>query len=129
MKIVKISFPTDLSSIKDIEDANIDVFVETDDGMTYTFIVTTPKNYYWYMNKEGIDYIPAASPDIVVRSLTEENIRKALETYLEDDGYWLKLYFLCWKRKGVFDVRVMDRMIAEIKKSNDEIFDDEEIDK
>ncbi len=125
MKIVKISFPTDLSSIKDIDDANIDVFVETDDGMNYTFIVTTPKNYYWYMDKEGIDYIPASSPDIIVRSLTEENIRKVLETYMEDDGYWLKLYYLSWKRKGAFDIKAMNKMIEEIRKDNDEIFNND----
>jgi hypothetical protein len=124
MKIEKISFATDLSAIKDINDANIDVFVETDDGMTYTFIVSTPKNYYWYMNKEGIDYIPASSPDIIVRSLTEENIRKVLETYLEDDGYWLKLYYLSWKRKGAFDINQMNQMIDEIKRNNMEILND-----
>lgn len=122
MNIKSIRYAEPLSEIKDIENDNIDIFVEDDKGMVYTFVVTTPKNYYWYMNKEGIDYIPASSPDIIVRSLTEENIKKALETYMEDDGYWLKLYFLSWKRKGAFDIKAMNKMIEEIRKENDEIF-------
>jgi hypothetical protein len=88
MKIKSINYPTPLSEVNDIENDNIDIFVEADDGMTYTFVVTTPKNYYWYMDREGVDYIPASPPDIIVRSLTEGNIRKAIESYFEDDGYW-----------------------------------------
>lgn len=85
-------------------------------------VVTTPKNYYWYMDKEGLDYIPASPPDIIVRSLTEENIRKAIESYLDDDGYWLKLYFLAGKREGTFAVKAMDKMIEEIKETNKKVF-------
>lgn len=123
MKIKQIDYPTSLSEVKDINNGNIDVFVETDDGMIYTFVVTTPNNYYWYMDKERLDYIPASSPDIIVRSLTEENIKKALETFLEDEGYWLKVYFLSWKRKGAFDIKAMDKMIEEIKENNKRIFE------
>lgn len=122
MNIKSIKYAEPLSKIKDIENDNIDIFVEDDEGMVYTFVVTTPKNYCWFMDKEGIDYIPASSPNIIVRSLTEENIHKALETYLEDDGYWFKLYYLSWKRKGVFDIKAMNKMIGEIRKENDEIF-------
>jgi hypothetical protein len=122
MNIKNIKYPSPLSEIDDIENDNIDVFVEIDDGMTYTFVVATPKNYYWYMDKEGLDYIPASPPDIIVRSLTEENIRKAIESYLEDEGYWLKLYFLAGKREGTFEVEAMDMMIEEIKETNKKVF-------
>ena len=125
MKIINIKFPVYFSNINDIENDNIDVFVELEDGVTYTMVVSTPKNYYWYMDKEGFDYIPPSPPDIIVRSLTKENICKAIEAFAEDDAYWMKLYFLSGDRNGVFDVKRMDKMLADIKKTNDEIFDSE----
>ncbi len=125
MKIKKISYVEPLAKIKDIEDDNIDVFVEDDKGMVYTFVVTTPKNYYWYMDKEGLDFIPAAPPDIIVRSLTEENIKQAIESYLEEDGYWFKVYYLSGERTGAFDMKLMNDMIDEIRKNNDEIFNND----
>lgn len=82
---------------------------------------STPKNYYKYMDKEGIDYIPSAPPDIIVRRLTEENIREALETYIKDDGYWMKVYYLAGSIQDAFDMRLMDKMIHEIKKQNEGI--------
>lgn len=48
-----------------------------------------------------------------------------LEAFAEDDAYWMKLYFLSGDRNGVFDVNRMNKMLAEIKKTNDEIFDSE----
>ncbi|HWT76224.1 MAG TPA: hypothetical protein VN258_16110 [Mobilitalea sp.] len=122
MNIENIKYAVPLSDIKDIGNDNIDIFVETDDGMTYTFVVTTPKNYYWYMEKEGLNFIPASPPDIIVRELTEENIRKALETFIMDNGYWLKLYFLAGKRTGIFETEAMDKIIKDIKKSNEDTF-------
>lgn len=120
MGIKKISYPTSLDNI-DIDDDNIDVFVELDDGMVYTMTVSTPKNYYKYMDKEGINYIPAAPPDIIVRKLTEENIREALKTYIKDEGYWLKVYYLVGITQDAFDIKLMDKMVQEIKKQNEEI--------
>lgn len=121
MKIKKISYPTSLEEISDIEDDNIDIFVELDDGMVYTMTVSTPKNYYKYMDREKIDYIPSMPPDIIVRKLTGENIRNALETYVKDDGYWFKLYYLAGSTTDAFDIKLMDKMIQEIKKQNEEI--------
>lgn len=115
MEIKCIHYPTPLSEVIDIENDNVDIFVETDDGMTYTLVVTTPKNYYWYMDKEGLDYIPASPPDIIVRSLTKENIKKAVATYLENNGYWLKLYFLAGTKAGSFAVKAMEAIIAKQK--------------
>ena len=71
-----------------------------------------------------MDYIPASPPDIIVRNLTDENIRKAIESYLDDEGYWLKLYFLAGKREGSFEVKAMDKMIEEIKEINKKVFRD-----
>ena len=122
MEIKKISYPTSLDNI-DNQGDDIDIFVELDDGMVYTMTVSTPKNYYKYMDKEGIDYIPSAPPDIIVRRLTEENIREALITYIKDKGYWLKVYYLAGSVHDAFDMRLMDKMIKEIKKQNEEIED------
>jgi hypothetical protein len=44
MLVKSISFPTYLKDITDIENDNIDVFVEVEDGYTYTVVVATPKN-------------------------------------------------------------------------------------
>ncbi|MFB9275608.1 hypothetical protein [Cohnella cellulosilytica] len=121
MKILKIDFPTDLSKIQDVENDNVDVFVTLDDGLTYSLVVTTPNNYYRLMDKEKTDFISAAPPSIIVRKLTEEIIGKAVESYLADNAYWLKLYFLAGNRSNAFEVARMDKMIEDIKKSNEEI--------
>lgn len=121
MKIKNIEWPLYFDRIEDVNNDNIDVFVELEDGMSYTMVITTPKYYYEYMDKERLDYIPASPPEIIVRRLTKENIRKAIETYVEDNAYWLKLYFLAGERKGAFDMKLMDKMIDEIKKFNDEL--------
>lgn len=121
LKLIKIDYPTPLSKIEDIENDNIDIFVTLDDGMTYSLVVTTPKNYYWYMDKEGMDFIPASPPDIIVRRLTEENIQKAVESYITDNGYWIKLFFLTGQQSDVFEIDELNKMIDKIKKSNEEI--------
>lgn len=122
MKVTNIKFPIYFSNIEEIENDNIDVFVELEDGMSYTLVISTPKNYYWYMDKEGLNYIPPSPPDIIVRSLTEENIRKAIEAFAENDAYWMKLYYLSGEKDGVFNVKNMDKMLEEIKRTNEEIF-------
>lgn len=121
MKIVKLELPLYFENIKDIYNDNIDIFVELDDGITYTIVVTTPKFFYSYMDKEGLNYIPASPPEIIVRSLTVENIRSAVESYLENNAYWLKLYYLAGEMEGTFDIKLMDKRIKEIKKDNDDI--------
>lgn len=121
MKIVRLELPLYFENIKDIYDDNIDVFVELDDGMSYTMVVTTPKFFYSYMDKEGINYIPASPPEIIVRSLTEENIKSAVESYVENNAYWLKLYYLAGEEEGAFDIKLMNQRIDDIKKNNNEI--------
>ncbi|OPH56236.1 hypothetical protein BC351_29155 [Paenibacillus ferrarius] len=120
MKIQSISYPTPLSQIVDIENDNIDIFVELQDGMTYTLVVSTPKNQLWYMDKEGLDYIPPHPPDIIVRSLTEENIWKAVESFATGNAYWLKLYYLSGSREAAFDITRLDQMIEMIKIDNED---------
>ena len=89
LKIISIEYPTALSEIEDINNDNIDVFVTLDDGITYVVVVFTPINYYWCMENENIDYFNGC-PNLIVKVLTEDNIRRAIEACLENDAYWLK---------------------------------------
>ena len=54
MLVKKISFvrPNLLEEIPDIEDYNLDVFVELEDGYTYTVVIATAKNIVSLMDKE-----------------------------------------------------------------------------
>ena len=116
MKVVKIEYPTALSKIEDVENDNIDVFVELEDGFEYVVVVFTPKNYYWYMDKEDKDYF-CGCPNIVVKKLTHENISKAIEEYASGDAYWLKYYHL----SGGIDIGTLNKFIEDQRKSQDEI--------
>ena len=118
MKIINIEYPTELSKILNINDDNIDVFVELDDGFSYNLVVATPRNLETLMSREEIDYLSPGHPMIFVKVLTEENIRKAIEGYLEDNAYWLKLYYLA----GEFDLEIFAQMLKKIKKENEENF-------
>ncbi len=113
MKIIRVEYPTSLSSIEDIENDNIDVFIELKDGIKCTVVVATPKNLIWYMEKEGKNYLDKGTPFIFVKSLTEKNIMDALESFAEHDAYWLKLYHLSGERYGIFDIDSMNSMIKE----------------
>ncbi len=121
MKITQIDFPTPLSEIEDVENGNIDVFVQLEDGMTYTLVISTPKNLLWYMDKENLNFIPASPPDIIVRSLTERNIRDALENYSKGNAFWLKLYYLAGIDPDSFGIDQIDNALQIHKQANDEL--------
>lgn len=108
MKVIRIQYPTPLSEVKDINNDNIDVFVELDDGITYTVVVSTPKNYYNHMEKENIDFY-CGVPDIIVKEITHDNIERAIIKYAEDDAYWLKYYHLA----GEISVDILNKVIEE----------------
>ena len=72
MKIKNITYPTVLEKIPDLFNDNIDVFVETEDGMHFTMTICTPMFYLHYMEKENLNFIPASPPDIIVKELTKK---------------------------------------------------------
>lgn len=121
MKILEIEYPTPLSEIEDIENGNVDVFVKLEDGITYTIVVSTPKNLAWFMNNENINFIPASSQNIIVRKLTEDIIKEALENYVLDDALWLKLAFLSSDIKNLINEKSVNEKLAYIKKVNEEL--------
>jgi hypothetical protein len=91
MKVVRLECPSSLDDIYP-ENDNIDVFVTLDDGRKYSFVFSTPANLYWCMDNEGIDY-SFGFPKIFVRTLTFENIEKALSALLADNAKrWLSIY-------------------------------------
>ena len=109
MKVRNISLPYDL---KDIENDNIDVFVETDDGYMYTLSLATPTYIKFRMDEEKLDYYGPGYPFIFVRKLTPEIIEQAVKAFAEDGGYWLKVYhFAGWD--GAIDDSIFDQLKAE----------------
>ena len=109
MLIKSISFPTYLEDITDIENSNIDVFVELEDGYTYTVVVATAKNIESLMDKEKMNYFEPGYPFIIVKKLTKEIISEAIEAYASDEAYWLKLYHFA----GEIDTAVFNQLQAE----------------
>jgi len=91
VKIVAINYPSDLTECNP-ENDNLDVHVVLDDGREFTFTVATPNNISWCMENEGISYF-FGEPMVFVKNLTKENIDKAMERIVaEDGGKWLTVY-------------------------------------
>ena len=87
MLIKSINFPTYLEDITDIENSNIDVFVELEDGYTYTVVVATAKNIESLMDKERMNYFEPGYPFIIVKNLTKEIISEVIQAYALDEAY------------------------------------------
>ena len=79
MLIKSIRFPTYLEDITDIENSNIDVFVELEDAYTYTVVVAIAKNLESLMDKEKMNYFGPGHPFIIVKKLTKETMRLLLK--------------------------------------------------
>jgi hypothetical protein len=109
MLIKSISFPTYLEDITDIENSNIDIFVELEDAYTYTVVVATVKNIESLMDKERMNYFEPGYPFIIVKKLTKEIIYEAIQAYASDEAYWLKLYHFA----GKVDTAVFNQLQAE----------------
>lgn len=111
MLVKKIRFlrPNLLEEVPDIEDYNLDVFVELEDGYTYTVVIATAKNIVSLMDKEKEDFSEPGDPFIIVRKLTKEIIEKAVKAHAEDDAYWLKFYHFA----GEVDIAVFNKLQAE----------------
>ena len=71
MLVQKISFVRlDLrEKITDIEDYNLDVFVELENRYPYTVVVGTSKNLISLMDKEKMNFLESVDPFIIVRKM------------------------------------------------------------
>lgn len=93
-----------LDEITDIENDNVDVYVECEDGYNYTVSIATTKNLLERMDERKSNFSKPADLFIIVRKLTLEIITEAIEAYAEDDGFWLKLHhFSSNINNSVFD--------------------------
>ena len=109
MLIKNISFPTYLEDITDIENSNLDVFVELEDNYTYSVVVATSKNIESLMDKDKMNYFEPGYPFLIVKKLTKEIITEAIEAYASDDAYWLRFYHFA----GKIDTAVFNKLQAE----------------
>lgn len=109
MLIKSISFSTYLEDITDIENSDIDVFVELEDAYMYTVVVATAKNIESLMDNERMNYFEPGYPFILVKKLTKEIISETIEAYASDEAYWLKLYHFA----GKVNTAVLNQLQAE----------------
>ncbi|WP_052516646.1 hypothetical protein, partial [Paenibacillus popilliae] len=116
MNIIEIRYPPYVGV--DVYNDNSDMFVDMEDGVTYTVTLWTPNNYYWYMDKEQLNYVPFGCPDMHVQSLTNENITQSIEDYARDDAYFLKLSFLGGgnRQEAAFCIEEMNDIIRKMNK-------------
>ena len=84
MKIKRIEFAHEIT---DAQIDSLDVFVENEDGYTYTIIVSRPGDLLDQMEQEKINFIMPGTPKIIVKKLTEQIVREAVEAYAENDRY------------------------------------------
>ena len=92
MLVTKINFPSSLEYTEDLYNDNLNVFVELEDGSEYCVIVGTPKNILYLMDKDDMNFSEVGIPFIIVRKLTFDIIKEAIEAYAEGDAKWLKLH-------------------------------------
>ena len=109
MKIKRIEFAHEIT---DPYMDNLDVFVENENGYTYTIVVSTPGDLLDQMEQEKINFIMPGTPKIIVKKLTEQIVREAIQAYAENDGYWLKL---CQFGDDI-DISVLNKLEAEHRK-------------
>lgn len=109
MLVKKIHFISPIEEITNIEDDNIDVFVELEDGYTYNLVIATPKNLISLMEKERIQFSEPGHPFVVVKKLTKEIVEQAVKAYAENDAYWLKLYHFA----GDLNTTIFDKLQTE----------------
>ncbi|MHB2019688.1 MAG: hypothetical protein ACYCW6_22315 [Candidatus Xenobia bacterium] len=71
-----------MGEVSNLQNDNTDVIVELQDGRKYTFTAFTPTNLVTQMAREGQGWF-VCDDLLVVRELTEENVRGAVEQILQ----------------------------------------------
>ena len=109
MKIKRIEF---MEEIRDVDNDNIDVLVESEDGYKYIIVVGTPQDLLEEMKQEKSNYVRPGTINIIVKKLTREIVTEAIQAYAEDDGYWLKLHHFA----NLIDMSVFNKLEEEHRK-------------
>ena len=106
MKIKRIKF---MEEIMDVDNDNIDVLVENEDGYKYIIGVGTPQDLLEEMNQEKANYVRPGTPKIIVKKLTKEIVTEAT-------GYWLKLHQFA----DSIDISIFNKLEVEHRKEWEE---------
>ena len=75
-----------------MENDFVDVLVRDIIGYDYTMGIIMPTNLLKVMNDNSGNFIKPEEPLIIVKQLTQQFIKAALNEYALNDGYWLKLH-------------------------------------
>ena len=70
MEIEKIYF---IEEIKDVNNDNIEVFVENEDGYTYVISAATPQYFLEEMNQKKTNFLRPGPPVIIVKKIDKRN--------------------------------------------------------
>jgi hypothetical protein len=116
MKVKEIDILCGLEGIN-IDNANVDIRVKTEEGSSFNLTCITPQNIQFLMDEEELDYTSPGHPFIIVKRITKRNIEKAIQAYVEaEDGYWLELYhFSAHIDRSVFEYIRAERIQKENK--------------
>ena len=106
MKIKRIEF---MEEITDLDNDNIDVLVENENGYNSIIDVGTPQNLLEEMNQEKANFVRLSTPKIIVKKLTKEIVTEVIQAYAEAIGYWLKLYQFA----NSIDISILNKLEAE----------------
>ena len=103
-----------IDEIVDSEDDSVDVYVDFEDGQSFTVSITTIKYLLQRMDEAKRNFSNPDEFTIIVRKLTEEIVTETLEAYAEDNAFWLKLHAFA----SEIDISVLDKLQAEqVKRS------------
>lgn len=97
-----------MHEITDLENENVDVVVEDENGYTYGIVVGTPGDLLDEMEQEKTNFIRPGTPKIIVKKLTKEIVTEAIKAYAEasNGGYWIKLYQFA----DAIDISVLNKL-------------------
>lgn len=79
-------------------------------------VVSTPADLLDQMEQEKTNFLMPHTPKIIVKKLTEQIVREAVQAYAENDGYWLKL---CQFGDDI-DISVLNKLEEEHRKEWEE---------
>ena len=81
MKIKRIEF---MEEITDVDNDNIDVLVENEDGYKYIIGVGTPQDLLEEMNQEKVNCVRPGTPKIIIKNGKDE---KKIKTILSSSPF------------------------------------------
>ena len=76
-----------MEEITNVDNANIDILIENENGYEYIIIVEKPQDLFEEMNQEKANYVRPGTFNIIVKKLIKEIITEAIQAHAEDDRY------------------------------------------